>query len=127
MDEEEWKRIGEEQPDKGPAIPYDPPEDTPKKPIKNKTTNDKPDRSKLSENLGKAADIASKLANMTSASQYRSVDFSTRAPDPGGEQKGMDTSPHIDITKASDPGDAAGGTFGDDDAEYKKKKKQYGL
>lgn len=123
MDEEEWKRIGDEQPDKGPAIPYAPPDNT----SNNKRTDQ--ENQTLSKNLGKAADIASKLANMTSASQYRSVDFSTRPSDPGGKQEGMDTSPHIDITKPSDPGDAGdkGGLFSKDNKEYEKEKKKYGL
>ena len=76
--------------------------------------------------IGSAKGVSDQLAKNSKAAAYRNVDFSSRAPDPGGVQKGMERNLEMNI-KADDPSAKLSTTIGDDNSEYEKKKKEYGL
>lgn len=80
----------------------------------------------IQEIIGKAKGASDQLAKNSKAAAYRNVDFSTRAPDPGGVQKGMERNLSMNI-KADDPSAKLSTTIGGDNEEYEKQKKKYGL
>ena len=80
----------------------------------------------LQEIIGKAKGASDTLAKNSKAAAYRNVDFSSNKPDPGGVQAGMERNLSMNI-KADDPSAKLSTTIGDDNSEYEKKKKKYGL
>ena len=76
--------------------------------------------------IGSAKGLSDQLAKNSKAAAYRNVDFSSRAPDPGGVQKGMERNLAMNI-KADDPSAKLSTTIGGDNEEYEKQKKKYGL
>tara|TARA_R100001082_G_scaffold107818_1_gene82220 strand:- start:51 stop:398 length:348 start_codon:yes stop_codon:yes gene_type:complete len=76
--------------------------------------------------ISDAKNVSNQLAKNSKAAAYSNVDFSTRAPDPGGVQKGMERNLSMNI-KADDPTAKRSTLLGDDNSEYEKQKKKYGL
>lgn len=91
----------------------------------NKTKGGKSNEDRLQSLIGAAKTASDQLAKNSKAAAYRNVDFSSRAPDPGGVQAGMERNLEMNI-KSGDPAETST-TFGDDNSEYEKKKKKYGL
>ena len=92
----------------------------------NKTKGGKSNEDRLQSLIGAAKTASDQLAKNSKAAAYRNVDFSSRAPDPGGVQKGMERNLEMNI-KADDPSAKLSTTIGGDNEEYEKQKKKYGL
>ena len=96
------------------------------KPLKEQIGDVKTKGDALQKIIGSVKGVSDTLAKNSKAAAYRNVDFSTRAPDPGGVQKGMERNLSMNI-KADDPSAKLSTTIGGDNEEYEKQKKKYGL
>ena len=96
------------------------------KKLKNPTGDVQTKGDAIQKIIGSAKGVSDQLAKNSKAAAYRNVDFSSNKPDPGGVQKGMERNLEMNI-KADDPSAKLSTTFGDDNSEYEKKKKKYGL